>query len=186
MSTQLGTLRSTTHTGGWFYPGNPEGSEYRIADIAHALSLTCRFSGQCARFYSVAEHSVLVSHVAERLDPTAGVFGLLHDASEAYLADIPSPVKALPELEGYRRLEKRVMDEILRTFHVSLPEPPSVKSADLLVLRAEAESLGLLTEDWDVYSLPDCGFHPVPLDSVAAEAAFFKRFDELTIRGKYR
>ena len=75
----------STFSGGRFHPLKPRIEEVRIEDIAHALSLKCRYSGQCARFYSVAEHSVLVAALVEpRWQPAA----LLHDAGEAYLADL--------------------------------------------------------------------------------------------------
>ena len=75
-----------TYTGIQFWPLDPRPEEIDIQDIAHALSLLCRFNGHCQRFYSVAEHSV---HVSTILAPEFGLWGLLHDAAEAYLSDIP-------------------------------------------------------------------------------------------------
>jgi len=70
-----------------------------IEDIVHAQSLLCRFNGHNTRFYSVAEHSV---HVAREIDPTLTMVGLLHDAVEANLGDVPSPLKTqLPRFKEF-------------------------------------------------------------------------------------
>lgn len=84
----------TTYTGR-FYPFNPRASEVNIYDIAHALSMQCRYSGHGARFYSVAEHSVLVAREVAKTAPADALAGLLHDAPEALsgFGDIASPVK---------------------------------------------------------------------------------------------
>lgn len=175
----------TTSSGLHFYPRDPEGSTYRIKDIAHALSQLCRFAGHCKEFYSVAEHSVMVSRIIEGMagveegSPGSCLWGLLHDASEAYLVDIPRPVKQLPELSGYRALEKRTMDAIVTSFGLTKDEPNWVKNADLLALRSEAFALGLLNRDWDVYDWPDCGIRPAPLAPKDAEAAFLARYREV-------
>jgi hypothetical protein len=168
----------TTQSGQHFYPKDPEGSVFDIADIAHALSLTCRFAGHCNRFYSVAEHSVLVAQLAE--SSGAGLWGLLHDASEAYLVDIPRPIKYLPEMAGYRALESRTTAAILESFGLRGPEPATVKEADRLMLRSEAEALGLLRKDWDVFNWPDCGLRPVPLAPGAARRAFLQAYARLS------
>jgi hypothetical protein len=87
-----------------------------IEDIAHSLSMQCRYNGHCSRFYSVAEHSCLLHDYAldelEDLDLARAL--LLHDASEAYLSDIPSPIK--PLLANYSVLEAAVQREIARKF----------------------------------------------------------------------
>lgn len=178
----------TTASRGKFYPKDPEGTSYVIPDIAHALSNTCRFSGQCDRFYSVAEHSILVSKLAYEIRPKVEGpndplntlrWGLLHDASEAYLTDIPRPIKYLPEMAGYRALEKRVMAAIQQQFGLSETPPPIVKEADLLMLRSEAKHLGLLSQEWDVYDWPDCGTKPKPMAPGEAELEFIKACNEV-------
>ncbi|MCZ7675064.1 MAG: hypothetical protein M5U35_03000 [Roseovarius sp.] len=68
----------------------PDADQINIEDIAYALSMQCRFNGHCTKFYSVAEHSV---HVSREIDPKLSMVGLLHDAAEAYLGDVPSPLK---------------------------------------------------------------------------------------------
>lgn len=84
-----------------------------LADIAHALSNICRYNGHCSRFYSVAEHSVRLVMVAP--DPVAAI-ALLHDATEAYMCDIPRPIKILPEMEAYREYEDRLNVAIMTKF----------------------------------------------------------------------
>ena len=81
----------STYTGKKFYPYDPRPEQICIEDIAHGLSMLCRFAGQCRFFFSVAEHSIAVAHL---LPANLKLFGLLHDASEAYLVDLPRPVKA--------------------------------------------------------------------------------------------
>jgi uncharacterized protein len=91
-----------------------------------------RFSGQCPYFYSVAEHCV---YVANALPPCLKLEGLLHDASEAYLADLPKPVKmGLPD---YNLLETQVETIIAEKFCLACPTPSEVKSADLAMLKRE-------------------------------------------------
>lgn len=84
-----------TFTGKRFYPLKPTIEDIDILDIAHALSNQCRFSGHSKWHYSVGQHSVYVSQVVRSLggSPTDIMWGLLHDASEAYLVDLPTPVK---------------------------------------------------------------------------------------------
>lgn len=125
-----------TFTGRQFWPLDPRPEEIDIDDIAVALSRACRYAGHCERFYSVAEHSVLVSQV---VPPSDALAGLLHDATEAYLVDIPRPIK--PFLVGYKDIEHRLWEVIAERFDV-LPElPASVKTADNAVLLAEQQQI---------------------------------------------
>ena len=117
---------------------NPDPEQIYIHDIAHALSQICRFAGHSSRFYSVAAHSVLVSH---RVPPEYALEGLLHDASEAYIGDISRPLKrALPE---YQVIEARWEAAIAKRFR--LDTRPGVhhyvKKADNEALSIEAAYL---------------------------------------------
>ena len=131
-----------TYTGRQFWPLDPRAEDIDALDIAHALSNLCRFGGHCTQFYSVAQHSVLVSQVCERMAPEvpgAVLWGLLHDASEAYLADVPRPVK--PFLAGYVELEKRVLETVANRFDLPWPIPEVVKRVDNAILVDEMEQL---------------------------------------------
>ena len=104
----------------------------------------CRFNGHCERFYSVAEHSVYVS----QLCPTEhATWGLLHDASEAYIADIVKPAK--PYIAGYKEAEGRIMEAVCERFGLPVDEPDYVKDADCAVLADEAaQIMGPKPDDW--------------------------------------
>ena len=84
----------------------PEPESIKIHDIAHGLAHICRFSGQCSRFYSVAQHSLNMAIELNKrgCGPRLLLLGLLHDASEAYIGDMPSPLKRL--IPAYREIEK--------------------------------------------------------------------------------
>lgn len=171
-----------THTGGRFYYDHPEMSDINIEDIAHALANTCRYSGHCKYFYSVAEHSVAVSSLTgDSLD------GLLHDASEAYCADIPHDLKAcLPE---YKVIENRVQAEIARRYGLRYPWRDAIHSADVAQLSTEAyfvlPSKGM-DWAWDVYtrgagreSLPP-GVVPQFLSPHKAKESFLSKYRAIT------
>ncbi len=132
-----------TASGGRFYPLAPRVKDVKILDIAQALSRNCRFTGHCSKFYSVAEHSVLVTSILDGWtdDPEVLMWGLLHDASEAYISDIARPVKQQPEFKFYRDMEKGVMDVIAAAFGLDPTEPSIVKDADTMALSLEAEQL---------------------------------------------
>lgn len=122
-----------TYTGRQFWPLDPEPAEIDILDIAHSLSMQCRYAGHCRNFYSVAEHCVLLSLAVE---PEHAFWALMHDASEAYLVDIPRPVK--PALVNYRNVEDRMMLAICARFGLAPDMPRAVKEADNRILADEA------------------------------------------------
>lgn len=111
-------------------PCNPKQSEIDIEDIAHALSLLCRAGGQFDTFYSVAQHSVACCNeaMARGYSKEIQLFCLLHDASEAYLADITRPVKA--QLLQYLVFEERLQSEIYNKFVGKLPTKEQQKIID--------------------------------------------------------
>lgn len=149
-----------------------------IDDIGAALSKLCRFTGHCREFYSVAEHSVYVSYLVPK---DLALAGLLHDASEAYLSDIASPIKQfMPE---YKNIENDIMKRIALKF--SLPEGfhegKEVKQADWAQLKSEAQAL-LPTggKEWFFpEGLPN-GIQPGCEYPNVAEDMFKARFYELT------
>ncbi len=124
---------------------DPQPDMIDLVDIAHGLAHECRFAGQCRRFYSVAQHSILVSQIV----PAEHAFeALLHDATEAYIKDIPSPIKRL--LPDYRELEARI-DSVIRTrFGLPLHKASDVAHADLILLATERRDL----MNWDGSAWP--------------------------------
>lgn len=120
----------------------PTPDQIEIEDIAHALGNVCRFQGHTRRHYSVAEHSVNVCLLLKKTNLDAARYGLLHDASEAYIADVSAPLKGLPELSGYLAIEKRIQAMIYRRFGLD-PDavPPDVREADLRMLATEKAAL---------------------------------------------
>ena len=166
-----------TYTGRQFWPLDPSADEVHIEDIAHALANACRFGGHCERFYSVAEHSVLVSYV---VPPELALAALLHDAAEAYVVDIPRPLK--PYLGGYKEIEARVWMAIAERFGVPADMPQAIKDADNAVLLAEAEQI--MKPHPAPWSVPGAAA-PVTVHGFTpsvAKAVFLERFEFLAQR----
>jgi hypothetical protein len=123
-------IRLTLHSGRRIDIRTITPEQIRIEDIAHALSHLCRFAGHVPEFYSVAQHCVMVAHLLPSRDPLLQLQGLLHDASEAYLVDLPHFVKHAPELAGYRALEADLEIKLAHRFGLPFPFDPKVKHAD--------------------------------------------------------
>lgn len=175
-----------TSTGRAFSLMEPQPGDVMIEDIAHALSMLCRFGGHCREFYSVAQHSVLVSLVVERFQPdnrALHLAGLMHDASEAYLIDLPRPIKRMPGFEPYRETETRVEWAIRERFGLSfqVPDLLAIKAADQMLLRTECRDLmGPLHPAWSHDLHPDHGTTMpeiiTPLMPTEAKALFLSRW----------
>ena len=114
----------------------PEKHRFYIEDIAHSLSLTNRFSGHTQNAYSVAQHSILCSRICPE---EYALEKLMHDAAEAYLGDIASPLKQL--LPEYKVIEERVERAIAKQFNLAYPFPKCVKEVDMIMLRTEFEDV---------------------------------------------
>lgn len=125
-----------TYTGIAFWLDAPRAVDVDIRDIAHALSNLCRFTGHARPFYSVAEHSVWVSRL---VPPEHALTALLHDAAEAYVGDVASPLKAL--MPEYRAIEAQVWDAVRLRFGLPAELPDCVKQADLHMLDVERRKL---------------------------------------------
>lgn len=117
-----------------FNPLEPTVEMVNIVSIAHALSNQCRFNGHVRKFFSVAQHSIMVSQFCKEED---SLWGLLHDASEAYLVDIPRPLKRWEGFAGYMKLEEKIMGVVCQKFGLDPVMPDSVKDADDLILQWE-------------------------------------------------
>ena len=135
-------------TGRIYDPLNLTTNDIDIVDIAHHLSLECRFNGACPFHYSVAQHSVYVAAEKTeclRINAWRGIchaqHKLLHDASEAYLKDIPRPLKHSPDFAFYREVEARVQRLIFERFGLDPEMPGCVKWADDIVLLREGIEL---------------------------------------------
>ena len=159
-----------TYTGIQFYAYDPRPEEVCIEDIAHHLALQCRYNGACREFYSVAQHSV---HVSRVVSPVNALWGLLHDAAEAYLGDLIRPVKlGMPQ---YREVEALVMEAVCARFGLCSPEPSDIKRADKLLLYTERRDLLLVQRQWSENIKPlVCKI--VPLGPVQAEQEFLAQF----------
>ncbi|MEO5331336.1 MAG: phosphohydrolase [Magnetococcus sp. YQC-5] len=178
-----------TFTGRQFWPMDARPDEIDIRDIAHSLSMQCRFNGHCRAFYSVAEHSVHVSRVAS---PEHALWGLLHDSAETYLSDVPKPIKEAlyifnpdgeegSRLSGVLVFEHKLLRVISRRFRLPDCLPPEVLLADLQMLSTEKGFLmGKEPAAWEPM--------PEPLDRSIikcwtpgqAEREFLNRFNELS------
>lgn len=167
-----------TFTGARFYPLDPRVEEIDIVDIAHALSMLCRYGGHVDRFYSVAEHCVLMS---EAVAPEHALAALLHDATEAYIIDVPRPLKR--QLVGYREIEDKVWAAIAKRFDVDPIIPPEVKVADNRILLNERGTLMSAAGRWEV----DDHYEPLEVTITGwepdlAEACYTARFLDLTAK----
>lgn len=176
---------------------SPDPDVICIEDIARALSQICRYTGHSSEFYSVAEHSVHVSYRARYSawewrevlqDNTIDVddaarWGLLHDASEAYLGDVSRPLKYLSGMEAYRALEKEWTKAIAQRFGLKGEEPDVVAKADEALLFIEARSLlAPMHPDWpgkDCLVFPLASEERLGMNPDRAEKFFLSRFAEL-------
>jgi hypothetical protein len=169
-----------TSAGTYFHFLEPERSAIDIETIAHALAHICRFTGHTRHFYSVAQHSVLVSCL---VPPEHAMAGLLHDAAEAYLGDVAAPLKML--LPDYKAIEATVEAAVLGRFGLPATLPPEVKQADRLALAIEQRAL--MPPHGDVW---ECEMHPdydrfkeqmeiFPAPPIVARKLFLARFWEL-------
>jgi len=187
VSTAFGCVGSTIRlrSGIYFDLADPQPESITPEDIAGALSKICRFGGQINAFYSVAEHCC-------RCAFQAGIDGLplelcrsvfLHDAAEAYVVDVPRPLKRF--LPGYKEIEREVARAIEKRFGlpVDIFEHGAVKHFDEVLLATEARDImgGQSAGKWTLRA-PPLTERAEPLDSAAAEAAFLSRFHALNER----
>ncbi len=182
-----------TYSGEWVYPLDPRADEIHYDDGCVGLARECRYGNQSLDFYSVAEHSVIVSLFVERFarergwseyDVThAAQEGLLHDLPEAWLGDIPRPMKRQREFRGYARLEEKWWRCTVERFGLRLTEASSalVKEVDNRILRDEIAVLLVnpeRTRTWRLETEP-LGAEIACLPWERAADVFSSRFREL-------
>lgn len=150
---------------------------YEIHDIAYALSNICRFTGHCKKFYSVAQHCVIASY---NVPLEYALDALMHDAVEAYLGDVSSPLKQL--LPEYKRIEKALYADIAASFGFNERTPDVVKHIDLVMLATEKRDL--MSKPNTVWGILE-NIEPLteniePLTPTFAYMSFMTRYYELT------
>jgi hypothetical protein len=159
-----------TYSGIYINPFYPEAEQIRIADIAHSLANQCRFGGHTQRFYSVAEHCIWCANNVSRLVKKGGntfidhqlvIAALLHDASEGYLVDLPSPIKC--QITKYKLAEWNMMTVISKVFGFEWPTYEEIHQVDKQALQWE----------WDNVVLK---LTIVPMDPMKAEQTFMDLF----------
>lgn len=123
-----------TVSGRRFYFLEPAPEDIRLVDFAHSLSHLCRYVGACRRYYSVAEHCVLM---AEKVPAEDRLWALLHDAPEGYIGDVTRGLKR--KLGGYKEIEDGIMRAICEKFGLSYEMPESVAYADNAISTDEIE-----------------------------------------------
>ncbi|MFZ5650132.1 MAG: phosphohydrolase [Bacillota bacterium] len=174
-----------TYTGKKFYPLDPRPEDVCIEDIAHSLAMQCRFNGHTRVFYSVAEHSVLMARELALLGygKTVQLYGLLHDAAEAYLCDLPRPIKQ--ELNQYRTAEIKLQRTILNALGLSSPgidAEAAITIMDSWLLGYEGRTL---MSDRDAWTMLFGKFTPkstvaLGVAPATAKKLFLELFEELS------
>lgn len=167
-----------TYTGKQFFPLTPLPEDIDPLDIAHSLALQCRYNGHVDRFYSVAEHCVLMS---ESVPPAHALWALLHDAAEAYIGDMVRPLKI--HMAEFRAVEDGILRAIVERFELSpATMPTTVKAADNRILLTERDAL--MTRHAPPGSWSVDGLKPLPVritgwDPAYAQMRYTERLHEL-------
>lgn len=179
----------TTRHGVQFWPLDPRVEDIDLADIVHALSLICRWGGHCRTHYSVGQHSVLVADLVWELtqDPYLALTALLHDATEAYIGDMVTPLKR--NMPAFKRAEARLEKVIMRRFGLFgryavgrkfvMPDP--VVHGDMVLLATEKRDLTnqRTAHLWDVPKAP-LDVEIVPWAPYLTRRRFLSRFNQFT------
>lgn len=143
-----------------------QGHKFVIQDIAHGLSNICRFSGQASRFYSVGHHCLVLSSLFG--DPKLRLAALLHDASEAYMGDVPTPVKV--QIPEYSRMEYVILSQVAKRNLLPWPFPDIIWKKDSELGCVEAQNLFYIIPAWAkgaYFDLPAIFYEALTSDQVA-------------------
>lgn len=154
---------------------DPKNNDFTIEDVALSLSNICRYGGQVTKFYSVAQHAW---HASYHGDQRYALDKLCHDNVEAFMCDIPTPLKAL--LPEYKTLERTHEAEMFNRLGLEYPMHPSVHEADAAMLAAEVRDLKPPSAHWDfLKDVTPADVHITPWTSDKARRMYLARFYEL-------
>jgi uncharacterized protein len=174
-----------TVSGRWVNPFDPDPEQLDPGDIARALANQCRFGGHCRAFYSVAQHSVIVSELVEERGGGAedAFAALMHDATEAYLGDMPHPLKHRSPLGAAFKAAEEHLERAIRDRFRIKPDVVEIKRADRALLATERRAFSAETWHWPELE----GVEPLQLELTAwppdeAAQAFARRFADLDAR----
>ena len=167
-----------TYTGKRFWPYKPNPKDICPEDIAHHLANTCRYGGASKYFYSVAEHSVLVS---EFVPAAAARFALLHDAAEAYTGDLITPIKYTPQMADFRRMDYYISLAIRDRFGVSWSAEvaDAVDYTDSRIVIDESRELLEHPDEYVADGMEPLGAQILCMGPAMAKVSFLTRFYEL-------
>jgi hypothetical protein len=177
-----------TYTGVRFFPLEPRAADVRSVDIAHSLSNQCRYAGHSRFNYSVAQHSVLLCDWVLRngnpADPHETMLGgyaftaLMHDCAEAYLCDLPRPIKyRSPE---FLKMEAELERVVFPVFNLEYPIPPWMKAIDSRIVVDEREQVTSRSgHEWSTDGLKPLGIRIRRWSNRKAERKFLQRFHYL-------
>ncbi|HEY1855367.1 MAG TPA: hypothetical protein VGG40_12350 [Solirubrobacterales bacterium] len=180
MTTAGGAIQ--TVSGRWVDPLAPDPESIAIEDIAQALANQCRFGGHSRAFYSVAQHSTIVSDVCEQrgASPAEALAALMHDAGEAYLVDLPHPLKHRSELGPPYKKAEELLEEAIRVRFDLVPQPAEMKPVDRSLLATERAAFSAMEDPWPELE----GHEPLeieidPWEPPRARREFLERFQRL-------
>jgi hypothetical protein len=174
-----------TVSGRWVNPFDPDPDQIELGDIARALANQCRFGGHCRRFYSVAQHCVIVSQLIEEqgASPDEALAALMHDAGEAYLGDLPHPIKHRSELGRAFREAEEPLERVIRSRFSITNSPSAIKRIDRALLATERRAFSAERWQWpELEGVEPLDVELEPWTPDDAAEAFIRRFEALDAR----